>query len=191
MGRKISLFIATIIFRIIYRVKVYGKEHLKKNGQIIIANHSHWMDAVAISVGCPIDFYILAKQQLFEKKFAGWFLRNMGAISVDREGNDFAVLRKSLRLLKDKSMVIFPEGTRNKTKQPLEGKEGVSILAYRSKCEVLPVTIDSSFRLFSKVKITIHPPVHFPEIEKPKSEDYKKFVQDQLNMIYKGLNHAS
>jgi 1-acyl-sn-glycerol-3-phosphate acyltransferase len=66
------------------------------------------------------------------------------------------------------SMVVFPEGTRTRTGEPLPFKPGSLKLATKSNAAIVPVTLDGSFHLMegnhyrikaTDIYVTFHPPV--------------------------------
>jgi 1-acyl-sn-glycerol-3-phosphate acyltransferase len=109
------------------------------------------------------------------------------AFPVDREGSDLSAIRNSIDILtKERILGIFPEGTRI-TKIDIESaKPGVSLIAYKSKSPVIPVYIESSYRIFSKVMIIIGKPISLYDSydKKLKTEDHKNISKQILESIY-------
>lgn len=130
----------------------------------------------------------MAKKELFKNPILGRFLKFAGGFPVDRNTNDLGAIKTSLKILKNKeALLIFAEGTRNRTGEPLEAKPGVAMMAIKSKVPIIPVTIDSSYRLFSKVKITLHEQVSLEKYydEKLSADEYQILTQDIINIVYK------
>ena len=103
----------------------------------------------------------------------------------------FSLIKTSLKILRSKeALLIFAEGTRNRTGEPLQAKPGVAMMAIKAKVPVIPVTIDSSYKLFSKVNIVLHDPVTFEEFygQKLSATEYQSLTQGIVDDIYKDAN---
>lgn len=119
------------------------------------------------------------------------FFKKIDVIPVDRENIDIKAIKAALRILKKRKigLLIFPEGTRNKTKNPLKAKSGALVIATKSKVPIIPVSVDSTFKLFSTVNITVHEPINTVEFKKlgPSKEDYSIKSQEIIDYIYQDL----
>jgi 1-acyl-sn-glycerol-3-phosphate acyltransferase len=126
-------------------LKVKGKEHFKDlTNCIIVCNHNSLMD---VPVTTP--FMARANKTIAKKSFAmfpvfGW-IYSFGSVLVDRKSD--ASRRKSYEDMKHVlntglDMVIYPEGTRNKTNKPLTAfHDGAFRLAVDTKKPVVPALI--------------------------------------------------
>lgn len=178
-----------LYYKIFYKFRVYGLENIPTDtGFIVCANHIHLADPLVIGVSIKENIHFMAKKELFKFKPFAWFFKSVGGFPVDRQNvNEISAIRTSLKLLKnDKSLLLFAEGTRNRTGKPLKAKPGVAMLAIKSKKPVLPVTVDSKYKFFSEIRIVFHKPVYFTEYfnQKLTTEDYQKLTQDIINDIY-------
>ena len=140
-----------IPFRILFPAKIVGKKNLIKGRAIIICNHRSLLDPlmmVALMPGKRLSF--MAKKELFNNRFNSWFLKSIGAFPVDREKADLASIKHTLKLLKeDKQVVIFPEGTRNKSEEGmLQLKNGVSMFSIKGDSPIVPMYFEKKIRLF-------------------------------------------
>src|SRR5687767_3374758 len=104
---------------------------------------------VATSIWRPAGF--MAKEELFESKFFGWFISQLHAFPVKRGTGDRAALKKSIELLEAGwPLVMFPEGTRSETGEMKEPEMGVAMIAYRTGAPVVPVYIHGTNRVMPK-----------------------------------------
>ena len=184
----ISRFIANIIFRLIFRIEIVGKENIPKEGRVILcSNHISNFDPIMLGIAVPRPISFMAKKELFEKKLLGKLISGLGSFPVDREGSDLSAIRNSLKVLKEEKMLgIFPEGTR-KYNMDLENiKAGIGLIAIKGKSPVLPVYIDAKYRMFSKVKITIGKPMNFDNYKDKKlgADEYREISKDIMRSIY-------
>jgi 1-acyl-sn-glycerol-3-phosphate acyltransferase len=89
--------------------------------------------------------------------------------------------------------LIFAEGHRNKgnKKVPLEVKPGIALIALKGKASIIPVTIDSTYRLFSEIRVIYHKPLELEYYKetKPTNEDYQKISEEAINIAYSGVKN--
>lgn len=104
------------------RLKVHGKEKLVRGQHyLIISNHRSAIDFIANPVAFPGLYKYLAKKELTKVPLLGFLVKRL-CVLVDRKNPASAA--KSMAWLKRTlgegySVFIYPEGTRNRTGQPL------------------------------------------------------------------------
>ena len=181
-------YIAFVIFHIIFRIKVEGKENIPLDGRLVLCanHHSNW-DPLVIASVFTRKISWMGKKELFENSFLKVFLTALQVFPVDRQVTDIGAVKKALRILKDdKVLGIFPEGTRVKEFNPDNAKAGVALLALKSNSPVIPVYTRGTYKLFSKLYIRIGQPIDYKEIYPGKldMEQYTIISQDILAKIY-------
>lgn len=180
--------VAYVLFSFVFRFKIVGIENVPMDGSLVLcSNHANNLDPILISIFFPRKISWMAKRELFENKILKFIIDRVGGFPVNRDEVDIGAVKKSLKILQeDKVLGIFPEGTRVKKLDLNNAKAGVSLLAIRSKSPVLPVYIESTYKIFSKVKIHIGEPLNLHKnIEgKPTPEEYIKKSQYILSEIY-------
>ncbi|NLV88584.1 MAG: 1-acyl-sn-glycerol-3-phosphate acyltransferase [Tissierellia bacterium] len=180
--------IATAVFKIIYRINVYGKGNIPKQGNLIIcSNHIHNFDPIIIALVYPRQISWMAKKQLFKYKIPAFFLSKLGAFPVDRDEADLSTFKKSLNVLKNHGVLgIFPEGTRVKTIDLENAKPGVGLIALRSKANVLPVFIEGNYKPFSRINVYFGGIIDLSQYhdKRVSKEDYLLVSKDILKSIY-------
>ena len=103
----------------------------------------------------------MAKREYFDNKKIACFFKGTGCISVDRSKKDPEAKQKALDILKDNGAIgIFPEGTRNRTKEILlPFKFGAVSMAEKTKATIVPFAITGDYVFRSKnLKITYGKP---------------------------------
>ncbi len=185
---RIVRIIANIIFRIIFRIEVNGKENVPKEGPLVLcSNHISNFDPIILGITFPRPIIFMAKKELFNNKLLGQLIKALGAFPVDREGSDIGAIKTSLRVLKQGQVLgIFPEGTRTQKMDLDNVKPGVALICIKSKTPVIPVFIESKYRLFSKVVVNIGKPIYFDEYydKRLESKDYIELSKDIMKTIY-------
>lgn len=193
---NILVKIAYVLFSIVFRFKVIGRENIPLDGKLVVcSNHTNNLDPVIIAIFFPRQISWMAKKEMFNNKLISFIARKVGAFPVNRDEVDIGAVKNALKILKeDRVLGIFPEGTRVKKMDLNNAKSGVSLLAIKSKSPVVPIYIESTYKLFSKIVIHIGEPLYlYKDIEgKPTPEQYSELSKYILSQIYslkdKGVN---
>lgn len=188
MFYNIIKFLASIIFRIIYRIDVTGLENMPKDGKLIVCgNHINNLDPVIISIIFPRTIHWMGKKELFKYRWFGFILEKLNVFPVDRKGTDIKSVKKSLRVLKEEKVLgIFPEGTKVKAYDDNNAKPGVALMSIKSQTNILPIKIESNYKFFNKVHIKIGDLIDVSEYkgQKLNNDDYTLISQKILKSIY-------
>jgi 1-acyl-sn-glycerol-3-phosphate acyltransferase len=140
----------SFLFRMIWRPRVVGLEHLPRTGAVILAsNHLSFIDSVVIPLVVPRRVRFLAKAEYFEGhglrgRGMAVFFRLVDAVPVRRDGqrDSMAALHAALEVLREGAAFgIYPEGTRSRDGRLYRGRTGVGWLALTSGVPVVPVAL--------------------------------------------------
>ncbi len=147
--------------KILYRIKISGKEQFPKTGGFIIAsNHQSYLDPPVVGSWAPRLVYFLTKAELWENKLVGWYLTHAHAVPVKRGEMDRKASRAIIgKITSGDGVTIFPEGTRSTTGEFLEPKAGIGMIAMKAECPIVPTYVSGFNRLkdvfFGRAKLTI------------------------------------
>ena len=182
-----------IPFKIIFPIKIVGKKNLKNcpDGKLISCNHYSNFDVWILNI-----FFFkatwrrkyLAKKELGENIFTRTLVGGLGAIFINRNALDMKAMKQTLKeLKKGKNVIIFPEGTRNKTESEnlQDLKSGIIFFAEKSNSYIVPMLIKHRIRPFRKNKIIISEPYKVTFTGK---EGQAKELE-KLNCIYADLKN--
>lgn len=140
------------LFRLYYNPKIINKEVIPKTGPIlIVGNHKHVYDQCLTIMATHRPIHYMAKKEYFDGKMA-WFFRLVGCISVNRQIKDKEATSKALEILKNNGAIgLFPEGTRNKTKEfLLPFKFGTVSMAKKTNATIIPFGLTGDYKFRSK-----------------------------------------
>lgn len=155
-------------------LKVKGASYFKSLPNcIIVSNHNSLMDVPVTTPFMPRANKTIAKKSFSRIPVFGW-IYSFGSVLVDR--NDDRSRRKSYddmkRVLNQGiDMVIYPEGTRNRTDKPLKAfYDGAFRLAVDTKKPIVPTLVFNTRKVLPANKtfylIPHHLEMHFlPPIE--------------------------
>ena len=126
-------------------VKILGRENFVKGKTYVVAfNHNALLDIPLSAPFIPGGNKTIAKASFAKVPIFGWFYKR-GSILVDRDNNrsrlkSFEDMKNVLR--QNLHMCIYPEGTRNRTDQPIKQFfDGAFKLAIDTNKEVIPCLI--------------------------------------------------
>ena len=138
---------------ICFRGDVTGIEHLPQSGGFLVAaNHLSHLDPFIIGSRLPRQVTFFARKTLWKPGFPAWWLNAVGVIPVDRDGgSDVTAIKRVLQALANqKTIIMFPEGTRSPDGKFQTPKPGVGLFACRAQVPVVPARIFGSFEAFGK-----------------------------------------
>lgn len=181
----ILLPLAWLVFHIGFRVECVGRENLKKvqtGGCILAPNHVSAIDPVFVVITrfWGKRMVVFAKKELFEiSALLTWFFRCMGALCVRGTRDELETIDKTVEACKNGgTLLIFPEGTREKEGKLLPPKSGLFVIAAQAAVDVVPVRIlydtpDGKMRLFCKVKVIYGEPMPAAQFAMESRRDLK------------------
>lgn len=191
----ILLPLAWLVFHIGFRVRTEGRENLKKvqtRGYILAPNHISAIDPVFVIITrfWGRRMIVFAKKELFEiNAFLSWFFRCAGALCVRGTKEEAAVIDETVaRCQNGESLLIFPEGTREKDGTFLQPKSGLFVIAAAAAVDVVPVRIhyetpDGKMKLFCKVRVVYGEPMPAARFAMESRRDMKKLRANKQALL--------
>ena len=152
-GYKIFRTVLGGLFKLYYSPKIIGGENIPKDGSfLLVGNHIHIMDQCLPLLATKRPVSYMAKKEYFDNKKVAWFFKLAGCIPVNRQIHDTAAKEAALDVLKDDGAIgLFPEGTRNKTKEfLLPFKFGTVSMASKTDATIVPFGVTGEYKFRSK-----------------------------------------
>ena len=181
--------IAFPLLSLVAHIRLKGRYNIPKHGPFLIAaNHLAWTDIPLVPLLLPGKVVYMAKEEYFNSRIA-WLVRFMGSFPVKRGEGDRQALRTAEEQLKKGNVVVlFPEGTRSKTKTMAKGHAGLGMIALRSGVPVIPVAIWGSEKVLKefgpRVTISYGEPIVFkPKGAKMTREDIDNATEQTMRAI--------
>ncbi len=175
MFYKIVKPIARAFCRIFFRVEINGEENFLRGPFMVCANHSSNWDPVMLLLFIKRKIHFLGKQELFKNPFLRYIVSSFGMIPIKRGQADMTAVKAAIKVLDSGEILgIFPSGRRNKKLEKGQAKSGAAMIGTRCGSKVVPLSIISSYKPFSKVKINIGKPIDLSEYKG------KKLTSDEL-----------
>ena len=167
--------IISLFLRVLWRVRVEGREHIPTDGPVILAaNHQSFCDSFFLPLVVKRRVTYVAKAEYFDSWKTAWFFRAAGQIPMNRSGGDASqrALDTATEVLQGGGVLaIYPEGTRAPDARLHKGKTGVARLSLGCNVPVVPVGIQGTRRVqppgsmvmrpFHSVTVRFGPPVAY------------------------------
>jgi 1-acyl-sn-glycerol-3-phosphate acyltransferase len=139
--------------------EMIGRDNVdNKKAYIYTSNHTSYLDLPGIAMAIKGQFRPLAKKELLKLPVFGWITR-VTCVVVDRSSNESR--RKSMMHLKEIldlgiNILIFPEGTQNRTKETLQPfYDGAFRIAVETQQPILPMVVINAGNLMPPGKFFI------------------------------------
>lgn len=139
------------------RLVIKGREKfVKGENYVVVCNHNSFMDVPVTSPGIPGANKTIAKIEMAKIPLFGLIYRR-GSVLVDRKSEEsrlksYAYMKRVLDM--GLHMCIYPEGTRNKTANPLkEFKDGAFRLAIETQKAVIPAVLFNTKKVLPQQKV--------------------------------------
>lgn len=186
-GYRLLTPLMRVLFRLYYNPTIINKEVITKDGPIlIVGNHKHIYDQCLTIMATKRTIHYMAKKEYFDSKLA-WFFKLVGCISVNRSIHDKEATKQALDILKSGGAIgLFPEGTRNKTKDKLllPFKFGAVSMASKTNATIVPFGITGDYKFRSK-NLTIKYGKPFKVENMTLEEANNKLFEEVKNLITK------
>lgn len=146
--------LAAAAFSVLSDFQIFGRENLPKSGPlIVVANHFHFIDPVAVvrATSWPLDF--LGGFQLVDAPpVLTWIPKLWGYYTVRRGAVSRTAMRAAMAVLEQRGVLgIFPEGgSWARVLRP--ARPGTAYLAVQSGAPLLPIGLDGLADLFPGVR---------------------------------------
>jgi 1-acyl-sn-glycerol-3-phosphate acyltransferase len=181
--RVSQVWAQSLLMLFLIRLHVKGKELIDpKESYIIISNHKSQIDIPAMARACRNTFRFLAKAELVKIPLLGYIIKNL-YLTVDRK--NVQDRSRSMELMKSSlnegiSVVIFPEGTRNRTDAPLlDFRDGAFRLAIEAQRPLAVLTFIDMEKVNSAKDPFVICPGHIHAVWSPPI-DTRGMTQDDL-----------
>ena len=126
-------------------IKITGIERIDnvKGPKIFVSNHLSNSDGLVLNkVLRKYDPYFVAGVKLSNDPVTKLGTKIVKTIPIKPNSADKDAISKIIKIVKSgENLVIFPEGTRSRKKEMLQGKKGVLLIAKLTKATIIPIGI--------------------------------------------------
>ena len=136
-----------LLVRLFTKMKITGMENIPPGGNILfLSNHISALDVLvipwAIYLKYPEELLRQAgKEELFGIPVVGWILHKWRGFPIKRGGADRKSIRMIEEYIREGKVILYPEGTRSRDGQLLQGNRMVGRIVRNTTPTVVPVSI--------------------------------------------------
>ena len=201
--KRASLAIVSWAFNVVIFISgvketVIGEENVPKDKAVLyVGNHRSIFDIVLTYPRVPNPTGFISKKEILKVPSLNVWMIFMDCLFLDRKD-----IRKGLEMVLtaiDKvkngiSIFIYPEGTRNKTDNPLcEFHKGSFKIAQKSGCPIIPVVVNHTEEILekhmpfirsTKVVIEYCKPIVISELSKEDQKNIDQYVKNIIEETY-------
>ena len=171
--------------------EIEGLDRIPRKGPLIVAcNHISFWDPPLVGAHLPREMHFVAKAELFHNPLFGALIRSYNSIPIERGAKARSGLRGAEEVLTaGGAVLIFPEGTRNKSGDLLAPRAGVGRLAAATRTPVAPACITGSnqirrsMRRRNRIRITFGSPVMPPSSRNVERDEMRAFARMIMERI--------
>lgn len=128
-----------------------GRGNVPKRGPaLILSNHQSMFDPMLVGLSLPRYPTFLARSTLFDVPILGPAIQSVGAVPIDRGVGTEGLKLVLNALSQGRAVIMFPEGERTHTGEVQPLKPGVSLLAKRVQCPIVPVGIAGAYAAWNR-----------------------------------------
>ena len=138
---------------LLFRVRVEGRDRIPAAGGLVLAcNHCSYVDPVLIGVAAGRELWYVTKREAFPVPFLGRLIRKLHAMPIDRSrGDRGGLMAMESQLKAGRVVLLFPEGTRNRSGRFLKPRSGVGMMVYRTSVPVVPVYLSGTVNVWKNL----------------------------------------
>jgi len=171
------------------------KQYYDDKAYIFVCNHLSWYDVFPCALATRKPVHFICKSELENSAGGRLVIRMCQCIPVNRDGSDVRAVMQAVRYLKNgESIAVFPEGTRNKSKEIfLPFKSGAAMISIKTKTPIVPVVIAKKMKVFRRNYVYYGEPMEFTEFygKKLTAQDIEycdNLLREKMLSMYNEIN---
>jgi 1-acyl-sn-glycerol-3-phosphate acyltransferase len=176
--------------------KIGYKQHKPDKAYIYVSNHNSYLDAIAVVLSVPESVKPLGKIEMVKVPIFGMIYKRVVVLidRKDKESRARSVEELRCDLAKGQSILIFPEGTMNKTEANLaDFYDGAFRLAIETQTDIAPMAILNARNLLPRanpldvkpgtVTCVFDEPIQVAGLKPEDLEDLKERVRSRIELL--------
>jgi 1-acyl-sn-glycerol-3-phosphate acyltransferase len=199
---NITVLFAWIFFHIFNRTITIGRKNVGyEPNTLLLSNHQSMIDSMPVGIGAfyprswimpwLVPWHPAARENFFKNRFIAWWSTHTRCIPVKPGRRDVHAIHKMIDVLPKGAIILFPEGTRSRTGEVMDGRPGAGLVALATHPRIIPVAIDgmqdvlpigaSRPRIGQRVYVKYGPPVDISEfLEQPRTRETAQALVDKV-----------
>lgn len=196
---RIALKIVQVGFKFIIiitgvKITVRGKENIPDTSVLYIANHNGFFDVLTGYTLVPNLTGFIAKKEFRKVIGLNWWMYLVNCLFLDRKdprAGMKTILTAADYVKKGISIFIFPEGTRSKTGEMGDFKEGSFKIATKTNCPIVPIAFIGTAAAFEKqfprirpvpITVEICEPIYVDSLSKEEKKNLPAITKEAIQL---------
>lgn len=180
---------------------VEGLENIPNEPVVFMGNHQSYIDIYVAFSSLSRRLILIGKKEILKIPIIGNLGREMNVLFLDRDNprEGLKTILEAIRLIKEErfDVLIYPEGTRSKTREMGEFHKGSFKIAQKAKAPIVPMVVSDAYKVFEDTyrvtpDVDVHlkflPPIYLDDLS---PEDAKNIDQVLKDIIQKELDHIN
>ncbi len=149
---QLSVPLILLIFFVFNRTTIYGRSRVpKETNTLFLSNHQSMIDSFLITFAAVFPWELVrpsllpwhpaAQENFFRNPLFAWLFTQLKCIPVRPGRRDLKAIHRSIRALRNGTMILFPEGTRSRDGSIGRGRPGAGLVALGTSAHLVPVTL--------------------------------------------------
>lgn len=169
------------------KVHVVGSENLLNQTCVYVSNHQSMLDIPVIMMNIKDTAGAVAKIEMKKVPVISYWMKELGCVFLDRENGreGLKAILQAIEIIKSgRSMLIFPEGTRNRDKGVGDFKKGSLKLAVKANVPVIPITVNGTYKGLEgepedlRAQIIFHKPIYMEDLSKEEKANLSEICRE-------------
>ena len=197
--RRVSLAIVSWAFRVVLmlsgvKLTVLGTERIPAGEPVLyVGNHRSYFDIVIAYSQRREPTGFIAKKEIRPIPILNIWMLFLDCFFLDRDDikNGLEMIQTcTAKVAEGVSFVIFPEGTRNKTEEPMiPFHKGSFKIAQRSGCAIVPVCFNNTAAIYeahpgricpAHVVVEYGEPIYYKELDREEQKHIDDLVRERI-----------
>jgi len=179
---------------------VVGKENIPNEPCLFVGNHQSNFDIPVVLSNMNRPTGAVAKKEMEKLPIMSYWMSQIHCVFMDRENPREALkaISEGVENLKSGySMLIFPEGTRSRSNNMGEFKQGSMRLAIKAGVPIVPITLYDTYKVMegnngkikkANAKLIIDKPIYLDNMSKEEKSNISEVVQNIIQNNLDNLN---
>ncbi len=180
-----------IVCSVLWQQRVFNRHYEPASGGVVyISNHQSFLDPILVTNTLRRPGNYMARETLFKNPYFRHLIESVNTFPIHRGRADMGAIKEAMRRLKqNRTIVIFPEGTRTRDGRIGEFLPGMAVLSQRAAQWTVPVLIDGAFEVWPRTQLLPSPgqifvrygrPIHRDQARKYSPREFAEHVRREL-----------
>lgn len=180
---------------------VEGLENIPDEPVVFMGNHQSYIDIYVTVTTLSRRLILIGKKEILKIPIIGKLGREMNVLFLDRENprEGLKTILEAIRLIKEErfDVLIYPEGTRSKSREIGEFHKGSFKIPQKSKAPIIPMVVNDAYKVFEDtyrvtpgvdVHLKFLPPIYMDQLTEDEVKNIDQVLKDRIQKELDAFN---